>query len=144
MGLNIGSHKEVRSEWLQFSKHKIFSDVSKGFVSLDCLSSINADSSNRLKKKNVKLISYRESLVQRESIRKISNETLENSTDLERKAPLFRDSSARPGDRCLLCNYQAQGYEHLRCSCCNKVYHEECIKREPKKLHLLHLGIRET
>jgi len=63
LGTNIGAQKEIRSEWLQFTKHRVTSDVSKGFVSLDSLSSVNSDGSNRLKKRNLKLISYRESLV---------------------------------------------------------------------------------
>ena len=74
--------------------------------------------------------------------RKISNETLEEAESQDKKAPLYRDSSMSPGDRCVPCNYQAQGYDHLRCSCCNKVYHEECVKND-KKLHQLYLGTRE-
>jgi hypothetical protein len=134
LGTSIGSHKEVRSEWLQLSKYRILSDISKGFVSMNCLSSVNSDGCNRLKKRNLKLVSYRESLKQRESLRMISNETLEEADSQNKKAPLFRDSSMSPGDRCVTCNYQAQGYDHLRCSCCNKVYHEECVKND-KKLH---------
>lgn len=118
------------------------SDISKGFVSLNCLSAVNTDGSNRLKKRNLKLVSYRESLRQRATLRKISNETLEEADSQDKKAQLFRDSSMRPGDRCVTCNYQAQGYDHLRCSCCNKVYHEECVKND-KKLHQLYLGTRE-
>jgi hypothetical protein len=37
LGTNIGSQKEIRTEWLQFSKHRVLSDISKGYVSLECL-----------------------------------------------------------------------------------------------------------
>jgi hypothetical protein len=75
-------------------------------------------------------------------LRKIASQRI--LEDQERKAPLLRDSSMRPGDRCVLCNYQAQGIDHLRCSCCNKVFHEQCCLLQPKRLHQLYLGFRET
>lgn len=83
------------------------SDISKGIVSLSCLSAVNSDGSNRFKKRNLKLVSYRESFRQRATLREISNENLEESETQDKKAPLFRDSSMSPGDRCVTCNYQA-------------------------------------
>jgi hypothetical protein len=136
-----GSHKEVRSEWLQLSKNRIFADVSRGFVSLECLQFPSQDGTLRLKKRNLHFVSYRESMQQRADLRKISNTV--NEEENERKAPLLRDSSMRPGDRCVLCNYQAQGIDHLRCSCCSKVFHEQCCLLQPKRLHNLFLGLRE-
>jgi hypothetical protein len=58
----LGSHKEVRNEWLQLSKNRVFANVSKGFVSLDCLQFPSNDGSMRLKKRNLHFISYRESM----------------------------------------------------------------------------------
>lgn len=54
------------------------------------------------------MISYRESLKQRLSLRQICNENnLDEGCEKPRKAVVGRDSSMRPGDRCVLCNYQA-------------------------------------
>ena len=41
------------------------SDVSRGFISVECLFPANSDGTNRLKKRNLKYVSYRESLRQR-------------------------------------------------------------------------------
>lgn len=125
------------------SKHRVLSDVSRGYISTECLSSVNSDGTNRLKKRNIKYIGYRESLKQRQQLRKIAGETYDcEGGEVPRRAPVMKDSTGSPGDRCVICFYQAQGYDHLRCSCCNKVFHEQCCL-EPKRLHQLYLGVRE-
>ena len=121
----------------------MLSDVSRGYISIECFSSANSDGSNRIKKRNIKYIGYRESLRQRNSLRKIAQEAHDcEGSEVPRRAPITKDSSMSPLDRCVPCNYQAQGFEHLRCSHCKRVFHEQCCL-EPKRLHQLYLGVRE-
>ena len=103
---STSSQRETRSEWLLLTKYRILADVSRGYISSECMSSVNADGSNRLKKRNIKYIGYRESLRQRLTLREIGNEAYDCEQGDPRRAKVQKECSrVRPGDRCVMCNY---------------------------------------
>lgn len=81
------------------------------------------------------MISYYDSAIQRKSLRNIGH--LTHDHDDKKRMALIKKVSL--SDRCCACNYLAQGIEHLKCSNCSKVYHEQCLKKK----NLGQLGVRE-